>query len=395
MLDNLYIIAYAGCNADGPGISGGDRIFIEIARFWIEKAKAVNIFVGKEGQLLCWANGLDNAEYVVCDSWLKKCWFPVRYIERIIRGCITALKIDIPDSKNTLVYSSSDFLPDSLPGFILRKRFKYITWIAGFYLFAPNPLSEDFPYKGKNILNGICYYLLQRPIYCLVKKYADIVFVTSEPDVEKFITKKRGKDKTIVVKGGVDAALPDLVKGPEKKTYDVVFMGRLHPQKGVTELIDICKFVCKVKNDFSLALIGDGYLERSVQKRITEYGLGGNIHLLGGKYGLDKIKVFKASRIVVHPAIYDSGGMSACEAMACGLPGVSFDLEALKTYYPKGMLKTRCFDLQEFADNIIKLLSDTDLYNRLSKEALDLVREEWDWDVRVKEIYNHILKALD
>jgi len=31
--------------------------------------------------------------------------------------------------------------------------------------------------------------------------------------------------------------------------------------------------------------------------------------------------------------------MAAMEAMAWSLPGVCFDLEALKTYYPKGMVK--------------------------------------------------------
>jgi glycosyltransferase involved in cell wall biosynthesis len=50
--------------------------------------------------------------------------------------------------------------------------------------------------------------------------------------------------------------------------------------------------------------------------------------------------------------------MAAWEAMACGLPGVSFDLPALRTYYPKGMLKTPCYDLKAFAENILKLLND-------------------------------------
>ena len=55
---------------------------------------------------------------------------------------------------------------------------------------------------------------------------------------------------------------------------------------------------------------------------------------------LRSLRIFKDSKIVLHAAIYDSGGMAACEAMACELPGVSFDLPALKTCYPKGMFKT-------------------------------------------------------
>jgi glycosyltransferase involved in cell wall biosynthesis len=82
--------------------------------------------------------------------------------------------------------------------------------------------------------------------------------------------------------------------------------------------------------------------------------------------------------------------MAACEVMAWGLPGVSFDLEALNTYYPKGMIKTKCFDFQEFANNIIELLTNKELYNRLSKDSLDVVREEWDWNKRAEVIYSQI-----
>ena len=96
------------------------------------------------------------------------------------------------------------------------------------------------------------------------------------------------------------------------------------------------------------------------------------------KDGLEKLKIFKDSKVVLHPAIYDSGGMASCEAMACGLPGVSFDLPALKTYYPKGMLKTPCYDLEAFAKNIFKLLNDETLYRRTAEDALDWAKE-WDW----------------
>jgi glycosyltransferase involved in cell wall biosynthesis len=82
--------------------------------------------------------------------------------------------------------------------------------------------------------------------------------------------------------------------------------------------------------------------------------------------------------------------MAASEAMAWGLPGVSFDLEALKTYYPKGMLKTSCFDTDEFAENILNLLSNPYQYKEMSLEALQLVHEEWEWNNRAKDIFAHL-----
>jgi glycosyltransferase involved in cell wall biosynthesis len=180
-----------------------------------------------------------------------------------------------------------------------------------------------------------------------------MVWITSEPDKWKFVGKRLSMSKVVVVRGGVDTKISASIPEPVEKQFDAVFIGRFHPQKGVLELIDIWKYVCEQKKDAKLAMIGVGNLEEAVAKKIKDYSLSYNVILFGFKDGIEKVKIFKDSKVVVHPAIYDSGGMAACEAMACGLPGVSFDLPALKTYYPKGMIKTPCYDLRAFAENIL------------------------------------------
>ena len=230
------------------------------------------------------------------------------------------------------------------------------------------------------------------PIYLIVNNFADIVFVTSVPDVKKFITKKRGRENIVVIRGGVDIkpSLDYLNSGEtiafEDRIYDACFVGRFHSQKGILELIDIWSNVCAKRTEARLAMIGIGDLEKEAKNKIIELKLDKNVDLLGFKDGQDKYEVFKQSKIVVHPAIYDSGGMAAAEAMAWGLPGVSFDLEALKTYYPEGMLKTSCFDKDEFAENIIKLITNLKIYSELRGKAIELIHEKWGWEKRAKEI---------
>jgi glycosyltransferase involved in cell wall biosynthesis len=297
-----------------------------------------------------------------------------------------------------IVLSSSDFLPDAIPAFILKLKNPKIKWIASFYLFAPTPWHKKSPYKGKFYLLGLVYWLSQLPAYYIIKSFADIVFVTSQPDIKPFITKNRGIEKIIPVRGGVDTlpARQYFEQGEfipfENRRYDACFVGRLHYQKGVQELIHIWKVVCKKNPKSRLAIIGVGPLEEEIQSLIKEMGLKSNITLLGFLNGDKKFDVFKQSKIILHPATYDSGGMAPAEAMVWGLPGVSFDLEALKTYYPKGILKTDCFDLDAFASNILYLLSNPDVHLTLSQEASKLIREYWDWDHLAQNIFHQVIK---
>ena len=142
-----------------------------------------------------------------------------------------------------------------------------------------------------------------------------------------------------------------------------------------------------------MAILGSGPLSNQVHNKIKQHGLTNNINVLGFIDGVEKFRIIKESKVVVHPSVLDSGGMAAGEAMICGLPGVSFDLQSLKAYYPKGMLKTPCYDLKAFADNILKLLYDENLYDTLSKEASDFARK-WDWDIMAAEILNKVKKSL-
>jgi hypothetical protein len=69
---------------------------------------------------------------------------------------------------------------------------------------------------------------------------------------------------------------------------------------------------------------------------------------------------------------------------------VSFDLESLKNYYPQGMIKTSLGNHQQFADNIIALLSNIKLYQKTSVEALTLIKNVWDWHHRSQILYKQI-----
>ncbi|MDQ3239092.1 MAG: glycosyltransferase [bacterium] len=385
---NFIFIANA---AVGNGLSGSDRIFIELARRWVASGHRITTCVWEDGYKMCQRENLNSVSY---NKWyignLKNLPFILGYFYRILSGIWYSIIFKMPyHDGQTYIYSCSDFWQDSLPASILKLRFPKSKFIGSYYLTAPNPLVGF--YEGKRLklpsLKSTLYWLQQKPIHFILTKMADFVFVTSEPDALKFTN-------TVVVKGGVvvdQAKVFTPTFRTDDKQYEAIFQGRFHPQKGVLEMIEIWNLVIKHKPKATLNMIGDGPLFKECQSKINYLNLSKNIILKGYIFdGDEKFQLFKESKIVVHPAVYDSGGMAAAEAMAWGVPGVSFDLEALKTYYPKGMIKVPFGDFQEFAFQIIKLLDDPSWYSQNAHDARDLVLEEWDWDKRAAVVLSQL-----
>ena len=375
----------------GRGLSGGDRIWIELAKR-IGKKYQINVYLWEEGLSIAKREGLKDVSFTL---WTAKFWanfgFFINYFARIFIGIFKALTLRIDNSKETVLYSASEFWQDSLPSLILKLRYPKITWIAAWYQTAPNPFigfRENGIFNILPNLRSTLYFLVQWPIKPIIKKWADFIFITSEPD-KIFFPRQNNLRKVIVIKGGVDLdKIEEFKKNKrEEKKYDAVFQGRFHPQKGVLELIDIWKRVVGRKADAKLVMIGDGPLMKAVSQKIKEENLEKNVILTGYLFdGDQKHDIFLKSKIVLHPALYDSGGMAAAEAMAFGLPGIAFDLNALKTYYPQGVIKIPIGNSDRFADSIMELLDNDKLYQKLKKEALELIKNYWNWDYLAKKV---------
>ena len=371
------LLIFDNSQVSASDFSGGERIVIETTKR-LENNFAITLITSNFGKKIWQKYQVSNVKIIEVSSLGKKSGV-LSYFKRAVLGIIWVFK---NKSKFDIVYSASDFWPDAVPAAALKIIKPNIKWVAGFYLFAPRPWQKNSPYHGWRKLIGFFYWLTQQPIYWLVKKTADQVWVTSQPDVKKFITSQRKQTEIVVVRGGVDLDLYQSIP-KQKVKYEAVFIGRFHPQKGVLKLIDIWQKVVAQKPKAKLVIIGHGPLKKAIEKKIKKLNLEKNIDLLGFLDGKPKIKIFKSSRIVVHPATYDSGGMAAMEAMAAGLPGISFDLEALKTYYPQGMMKTPCYNLDKFAENFIKLLDNKSFYLKLKERALSLAAQ-WDWNKKAK-----------
>ena len=165
-----------------------------------------------------------------------------------------------------------------------------------------------------------------------------------------------------------------------KCTKRVITIGRYTYQKGYDLLLhawaemepQITQIVAeKGSKEWTLDIYGQGD-QTDYQKLMTELGIDINRCHLNGPVE-DVVKVYQDSSIFVLSSRFEGFGMVLVEAMACGLPVVSFDCPAgpdeIITDGVDGLL-VPSGDVHALAEKLMVLMSDENLRIRLGQQAL-------------------------
>lgn len=385
---HIHVLAFAALR---PGVSGGDKIFLECARVWHGMGHRVTFYGTEDGREMAARYGLGEVNFVlVRAAYWRRFGFAVHYVIKTAKAALLALRAQLESNERHLLYSAGDSPPDVLPGWILRRRYGAARWAAGFFLFAPTPWpsKRDMAYRGGRqpvSFRSIVYYLLQCVGYSIIRRWADYVVACNQIDVDRMKEDGFPPSRIWPIYGGVDLEAMARVPEPSDKVYDGCFVGRFHVQKGVLDLPRVWARVVAGRPNARLAVIGEGSLRSEMERMFDELHLSRNVDILGYLDGDEKVRVLKSSRVFLHMPILDTGGMAAAEAMGCGLPVVGFDLPGYRFSYPKGMKKVPIGDCEEFAAATLALLINETARQKLSREAVEFVRE-WAWPLRARSL---------
>jgi len=107
---------------------------------------------------------------------------------------------------------------------------------------------------------------------------------------------------------------------------EILFAGRLIREKHVNLLIDSLRIVSRDDPGLVLRIIGNGPEEESIREHIRETGLEDSVQIRNFyPRHEDLVAQMKSSKVFVLPSTRESFGISALEALACGLPVVTVD----------------------------------------------------------------------
>jgi len=246
-----------------------------------------------------------------------------------------------------------------------------------------------------------------------VLRRADRVVVATLAELTqlRFLYKANDR-KLVVIPPGVDVCHFYPIPADEAKMYVglkpedrmVLFVGRIEPLKGVDTLIQAMSCLqWKEERPVHLAIIGgdpaaspeemSAEMAR-LQKLCDDLAVGQTVVFLG-KRDQDKLPYYySAAELVVMPSHYESFGMVALEAMACGTPVIASEVGGLAYLVRDGETGFTIPDQEPetLCEKISWLLNDHHLHETMSRRAVQYA-QDYAWEKIAKQIVD-VYKSL-
>ncbi|MBI1854643.1 MAG: glycosyltransferase [Chloroflexi bacterium] len=250
-----------------------------------------------------------------------------------------------------------------------------------------------------------------------VLKIADriIVATLAEHSQLRFLYKAAGR-KLTVIPPGVDTSHFYSIPSDEAKQFIglkpedrmVLFVGRIEALKGVDTLIRAmsCLKVKDARRPVHLAIIGgepdasprEMSMEMArLQKLCDELCLDQMVVFLG-KRGQDTLPYYySAAEVLVMPSLYESFGMVALEAMACGTPVIASEVGGLGFLVQDGETGFTVPDGEpdKLCEKLSLLLGDPHLRETMGRRAAEYALS-YDWEkiaAQIVDVYESLVKV--
>ncbi len=228
---------------------------------------------------------------------------------------------------------------------------------------------------------------------------ADLVWRQRTP-TDKVCTVPPGVDLDLFVPGDREASRRELGLHPDRPV--ALFVGRIDPIKGIDSLLDAVRLLAHDDPEPTVVLIGgdldaDGHPTGAlgeVARAADSMGIADRIRFEGSRRQDVLPTYYRAADVVVVPSRYESFGLVAVEAMACGTPVVATRVGGLRFTVEdgEGGLLVPPRDAAALADAVRRVLGDTDLRSRLGAGARETAAR-FSWPAVAAQI-SHVYARL-
>jgi glycosyltransferase involved in cell wall biosynthesis len=271
--------------------------------------------------------------------------------------------------------SHSDFFPNIVFSLIARRIFKK-KWLCFNHMEPPAPNFTKILEEGAFYQLKLVHHFLTQKFFWKCSKYASGIFVVDPKLFKKYIL-ERPKLRLI-------SLAPDMIEISEdfltkEKDYDICFIGRSSPQKGISDLKQIVEYLKSILGrKVNVILIGHSRIPIELANFNAIFECC-NLRLIPHAEGQEKYELIASAKVMVIPSRFETFSIVFFEGMRAGTPVVEYSLRET-SHHVAGCLRVTPYNIEEFSAAINLLLSDNIIYNKLRAEGLALARK-YDWNM--------------
>ncbi|MGB7767568.1 MAG: glycosyltransferase [Verrucomicrobiia bacterium] len=334
----------------GEGIGGGDIYFYFMARAALDAGYPIHFFGGHAFQHYLKKQSLplsltltDSSPGNLGDVGTLSGQFRLLWdFGRRVRGTLPRLGEIKPDD---IAYAASDYWFDTIPLIRCRARTKIL------YLGMTAPTFGQIVFRHRADVTSVrlpslYYWMSQQFSLRWFRRCRGGMITYSHPKIRDRLKQFGYAESDLwYVPNGSDVAAADRVP-PQPKQFDVAWMGRVHPQKGIDDLLATLAWLKQQLPDFRAVIIGKS--RDQLEPVIGRMGLQENVTFSGLVSEEEKFRLLKRSRVFVMPSRYESWGIVIGEALACGVPVVAYELDAYRPVFGNLPHYVKPFEIETF-----------------------------------------------
>ncbi len=216
------------------------------------------------------------------------------------------------------------------------------------------------------------------------------------------------KNPVCLIPNGID--LPNLQAGQNPPPWNpqigtdknvMLFIGRIHPKKGLENLIRAWGILKANKQDelkqWHLVIAGWSQVghEEKLKQLADEMNLGTEVTFTGPLYDSDKDAAFRAAKAFILPSFSEGLPMSVLEAWSYGLPVIM----TRQCNIPKGFDADAALDIRPDVESITERLRfffglSEDMRKDMGRNGLELVKSQYSWPkiaAEIVDVYKWVL----
>lgn len=248
-----------------------------------------------------------------------------------------------------IAYSMSDYWFDTIPLMLCRSRAK-ILYLAMMAPTLGQVLFRSRPDVTASRLASLYYWMSQQfSLRCF--RLCRVGIVTySHPEMRDYLLRLGYRESDLgYVPNGSDIEAANRVPN-QPKQFDVVWTGRVHPQKGINDLLAVLVWLKERLPDFRAILIGKS--REALEPQIRALGLRDHVTFSGMVSEEEKFRLLKAGRVFVMPSRYESWGIVVGEALAANVPVVAYELSCYRPVFGDFVRYVKPFDCAAFCQTV-------------------------------------------